>query len=312
MQLSVQQTQELLKIIDRNQLLIVTSELGSDYLTDYDKQLLRTYGIDPEAIYSPENSAITTSFHFGTLSEALGAFEASTITYKQIQQYVKEGKYLPVPETRKQALASIKMQSFSSLKTLNGNIFSDVNNILINKTREGQQEFIAERLKEGIEKRKTVSQIAHDIAEKTGDWNRNFDRIIETASQNAFEQGKAAEIQRRNEGQDPFVYKKVFENACKYCIKAYLTNGIGSQPKIFKLSELLANGSNIGRKVADYLPTIDPLHPYCRCPLKEFKTGYLWNAEKQSFSTPDPEYKKLIAQKRKLIPVMIGTKQYYL
>jgi hypothetical protein len=308
-QLSVQQTQELLKIIDRNQLAIIGTELGTEFLTDYDKQLLKNYGINPSTLYFPENSSITTSFHFGMLAEALGTFEATKITYPEIKQYIKEGKYIPVSERQKAVLQSIKMQAFSSLKTMNGNIFSDINNILADKTKAGQQEFLTKELKEGLEKRQTVSQIANAIAEKTGDWGRNFDRIIEYASQTAFEEGKAAEIQRQSPGTDPLVYKIVFEGACKWCIHLYLTGGIGSQPKIFKLSELINNGNNIGRKQSEWKPVIGAVHPYCRCKLHKLPEGYIWNKETQSFSTPDPEYKQQTLAKRPLIKVIIGGRE---
>jgi hypothetical protein len=311
-QLSIQETQELLRIIDRNQLTVIGQELGSEFLTDYDRQLLQSYGIDPDTLYSPELSSIQTSFHFGMLAEALGAQETSTVTYPDLKEYIKNGNYIPINERQKAAVQSVKMQSFSSLKTMGGNIFSDVNNVLNDKTQAGQQEFLAQELKEGIDKRKTVTQIAHAIAEKTGDWGRNFDRIIETASQNAYEQGKVAEIQRRNPDRDPIVYKMPQGNACKHCIRLYLINGIGSQPILFKLSELIANGSNIGRKVDEWKPTVDAIHPHCRCPLFEYQEGYLWNTKTQRFDTVDPEYKTKTAAKRPLIKVMIGDKTYYL
>jgi hypothetical protein len=312
-QLSVQQTQELLRIIDKNQLTVIGSELGSEFLTEYDKELLRKYGINPDTLYLPELSSIQTSFHFGMLAEALGAIEAAKINYADLRQYIKDGRYIPVSTRQQAAIQSIKMQTFSSLKTLGGNIFADVNNILTDKTQAGQQEFLAQELKDGIDKRLTVSQIAHEIARKTGDWGRNFDRIIETESQNAFEQGKAAEIQRRNPDKDPLVYKHVQNGACKHCIRLYLTNGLGSQPKIFKLSELTANGiNNVGRKVEDWLPVIGATHPHCRCSLMELPEGYLWNPETQRFDLVDPKYKEQTAAKRPLIKVMIGNKVHYL
>lgn len=312
MQLSIQETQELLRIIDKNQLTIIGSELGEEFLTDYDKQLLQTYGINPDILYSPELSSIQTSFHYGMLAEALGAQEASKISYPELKQYIKSGNYIPVSERHKAAVQSVKMQAFSSLKTMSGNIFSDVNGILTNKTQVGQQEFLAEELKQGLDKRQTVTQIAHEIARKTGDWGRNFDRIIETASQNAFEWGKVAEIQRRNPDRDPIVYKIPQTSACKHCIRLYLTNGLGSQPILFKLSELIANGSNIGRKVEDWKATVDAVHPHCRCPLFEYQEGYLWNTKTQRFDIVDPQYKIKTAAKRPLIKVMIGEKVHYL
>lgn len=312
MQLSISQTQELLRIIDRNQLAVIGSELGTEFLTEEDKALLKRFGIEPEALFHPEFSSITTSFHFGMLAEALGKMDASKITYREIQDYVKRGEYIPVPYRQQQALQSIKMQTFSSLKSMGGNIFADVNNVLTNHSLQAQQQFIADEIKDGISNHKTVSQIAHSLAEKTGDWARNFDRIVETASQTAFEQGKAAEIQRRNEGRDPKVYKIVQRGACKHCIRLYLTNGLGSQPIIFKLSELLSNGSNIGRKAVDWLATVDSLHPHCRCSLMEYPEGYLWNTKTQRFDISDTQYKAQTAAKRPLIKVRIGEKLHYL
>lgn len=310
--LSIQQTQELLHIIDKNQLTIVTSELGYDFLTEADRELLKRYGIDPEALYAPEFSSIQTSFHFGMLAEALGAIEAGKITLPELRQYVKSGNYLPVNTRQQAAIQSVKMQAYSSLRAIGNNIFSDVNNILTDKSREAQQEFIAEMQRQGLEKRQTVSQIAHEIARKTGDWGRNFDRIIETSSHNAYEWGKVAELQRRNPEKDPVVYKLPMDTACKHCIRLYLTNGHGSQPILFKLSELIANGSNIGRKVDEWKATVDAIHPHCRCPLFEYTGGYTWNPKTRKFDIPDPHYKIQTAAKRKLIPVVIGGRTYNL
>lgn len=313
MQLSVLQTQELLKIIDRNQLSVIVQELGAEFLTDYDRQLLKTFGVDVNTLFHPELSSIQTSWHFGMLSEALGqTMTNKLLNYEILKNYIREGNYIPVTRQQQATLDSIKMQTFSSLKALNGNIFSDINNILTDRTREGQQEFLAQELKEGLAKRRTVAQISHDIAWKTGDWNRNFDRIIESASQTAFEEGKAAEMQRRNPDRDPLVYKHVKPGACKHCIRLYLTGGLGSKPLIFKLSDLRANGDNIGRKTAFWLAVIGVVHPWCRCELREVPQGFIWNPDTNSFSTPDPDYRLNSGINRPLIKVTIDGKEMYL
>jgi hypothetical protein len=104
-----------------------------------------------------------------------------------------------------------------------------------------------------------------------------------------------------------YVYKQPKQGACKHCIRLYLTNGVGSEPIIFKLSVLSSNGSNIGRKVDEWKATIDASSTLQMC-FKEKEQGYKWNPEKQSFSTPDEKYKEQTAAKRKLIPVQIGEK----
>jgi hypothetical protein len=312
MQLSIQQTQELLKIIDKNQLAILGAELGADFLTDTDKQLLLSFGINPTTLYQPHLSSIDTSFHYGMLADAIGVLQARAFTYTDIRNYVKEGNYIPLNERQKAVLNSIKTQTFSSLRTMGGNIFADINNILIDKTKAGQQAFLAQELRTGLDKKQTVSEIAHAIATKTGDWGRNFDRILETAAQTAFEYGKAADIERKNPGKDAPVYKQPQQGACQHCIRLYLTNGMGSEPIIFKLSQLISNGSNIGRKVSEWKAVVGTVHPHCRCPMYDVPEGMLWNKETQSFSTPDPEYKIQTQAKRPLIKVTIAGQEKWL
>jgi hypothetical protein len=79
----------------------------------------------------------------------------------------------------------------------------------------------------------------------------------------------------------------IWTGNCRHCIKAYLTNGIGSQPKIFKLSTLEANGTNVGKKVNDWLPVVGGMHPYCRCNLHKLLSGQEWDEEKKEFRFPE-------------------------
>lgn len=285
MNLIPQQVTELLEMIDRNQALVLGREFGIEYLTSYELQLLNDVGIDLETLYSFQNDTIYKSFHFGLLADSLAELSlAKTLQYKDLYQYIKSGKYIPLTEVEKATIQSVKNQSLASLRGVKTKIFQDVYGILNFPTREAQEQFIKKEVARGVEYKKTTRQIANEIAHKTGDWSRDFDRIVQYMSQSAYEHGKAAKLEREH-GEDAYVYKTVYYGACKHCIRLYLTNGLGSEPKVFKLSELKANGSNIGRKVADWLPTLDPLHPYCRCTLM-FISGqknFVWNKDKQSF-----------------------------
>jgi hypothetical protein len=109
--------------------------------------LLLSYGINPLGLYTPELSAITTAFHFGMLSEALGAMQAKQVTYPEIKEYVRRESILPVSNIQKQALQNVKLQTFASVKTLGGKIFTDVNNALV--TQLAQQQFLVDELKQG-------------------------------------------------------------------------------------------------------------------------------------------------------------------
>ena len=85
LQLTPQQANELLNIINRNQAMVIGREFGIEFLTDYDKQLLQDYGIDLTELYSESGDTIFTSFHFGMLADSLEALsKINQITYNDL------------------------------------------------------------------------------------------------------------------------------------------------------------------------------------------------------------------------------------
>lgn len=259
--LTQNQIEELLNIIDKNQIVAIGTNLGPDFLSEGDRDLLKEVGVDFE--YLPELDPVFSQFNYGLLAEALGQTAFESLTYDQLKEYIRMGRYIPLTYIEEVAINTIKRQAFNDLKTLGGRIFKDVNQILINNTLSEQKQFLRDEISSGIADKKSVTEIAHTIAEKTGDWSRDFERIVAYNSHLAFESGKAAMIQKNNEGKDPTVYKQPFDQACDHCIRLFLTNGVGSQPRLFKLSELIANGTNIGVKTKDWKATVSPIHPYC-------------------------------------------------
>lgn len=306
MRLTPEQVTGLLDIIDRNQCLIIGREFGPEFLTDRDKVLLRNYGVNPDAMYQSVNDTVFTSFHFGMLSDALeqlGVVEQ--ITFDHLKQYVSEGNYIPLTTREIATINYIKTQNLSSLRGVGGKIFQDINGVLEDSSREGQEDFLREEVAEGTRKKQTVRQIANEIAHKTGDWSRNFDRIVEYMSQSAFEAGKAAAIER-NSGSDALVYKQVMTGACKHCIRLYTTKGIGSKPILFTLAQLRANGTNMGRKVADWKATIDSTHPFCRCQLRYAPKGYAYNEKTNRFDKPTEDERLILKHPRTKVRAIIG------
>ena len=66
---------------------------------------------------------------------------------------------------------------------------------------------------------------------------------------------------------DVYVCKKTQPNACAACKRLYLESDLIT-PKIFKLSDLMKNGTNYGKKVDDWLPVLGCIHPNCQCELE--------------------------------------------
>lgn len=303
--LTADQINELLSIINTNQAILVGSQLGISYLSEYDKALLTNSGIDWENLYDPSLDSIYQSFHLGMLAQALKDTSAiKKLTYNQVKEYIKQGQYIPITQREQATLTAIKNQTLSDIKRKGSDIFQDINGILNNKS---QEQYLKDEIEEGIRKKNTIRHIANEIHRKTGDWSRDFDRIVEFQANSAYQEGRAI-MAEKDGGKDVEVYKRVFASACKHCISLYLTGGFGSEPKIFKLSELKANGTNIGRKTAEWKPVIGSTHPFCRCLLMIKPQGYKWNSETQAFDILDKETPRLKVE-RKPIRVKIAGRE---
>lgn len=311
---SIDQIHELLSILDKQNLIFISSKLGLTYLTEDELSRLQKFGINPFHLYEDSNDIVKMSFNFGLISDALGDKESKSITFESLKEYFQKGNHIPLTQVERGTIDSIKKQYLGDIKANNGKIFQDINNIISQKEKDNRKSYeavIRGEVEKGILLKKTSSEIARELARKTGDWNRNFKRIVEYISHLAFDEGRAASIEDKY-GKDALVAKNVFSGACRYCISLYLTAGIGSQPKIFKLSQLQDNGTNIGRKAKDYKSVIGPTHPFCRCTLFKVDNQFDWNDKIQKFDIPknNPPIPQNIKFNRKPIRIKIDGKEF--
>lgn len=121
--------------------------------------------------------------------------------------------------------------------------------------------------------RSTLKRVESDLGHATNDWSRDWTRIVQTEAERASQEGlKDAWVTREAEAAERekrpvdrlIAYKIPRPDACKHCVRLHLEGGF---PRLFFLDELTENGDNVGRKSADWVPGIGPLHPYCACQL---------------------------------------------
>lgn len=272
-----QQIQELLELIEYHYVYFGTQFLGKDPLTPEDKKLLKKYGVDVNKL--DEKSYIEQAYKFGVLSRAIGAQETKKLKYNDFKKWIRSGGYIPLTSQEKLSIQFLKQRSFQHLKKLGQIIGSDIQQILSdqeNKRRQKVEKIVKKELKEGVENRKSFQEIMLNLGHKTSDWMRDWGRIVETECNTAYQEGRADDIQRHSSSSDPNVFKHVYPGACRHCIQSYLTNGIGSQPVIYKLSQLRGNGTNIGRKQQDWKPVVESHHPWCYDKETEVLTNQGW------------------------------------
>ncbi len=302
------QIEELLNIIEFHFLHTMTISFGADVLNEQERALLESFGVDL-APYLTDNVPYNKMYLLGKLTSILSQNDAMRLSYNDFLYHVKHGQYFPLTKREKFELEIAKRKTYTHLKGLKNNAKEQFENILLEDeriTREQYETAVKEEINESVLKRKSTQSVVSSLGNRLGVWGHDWNRIVDTEMNNIFQKGRAEELKEKHG--DPLVYKDVYEGACRHCIKAYLTNGLGSKPKIFKLSELEANGTNIGRKVADWKPVLGGMHPFCRCTLNYVPDGYTWNEEKKMFEIPD-DFKRKVNRKSNVY-VHVGKKKF--
>lgn len=257
---------------------IVLSGVGPAALPPAEVERLITMKIlPPEA-----RSVITDAYLYGALLAELRTLRPRTARRSfSYDDFVKRVMKRPPPLTdhEQAAMTLAQMNAATYVRGLGNKVAADFTTTAIEADRRLAAKYrgvIKDAVSEGVERRKTVRQIASDIGTRTNDWARDIRRIAATEKQRAMQEGFKNRLLER-EGGDPLVAKLPSPDACEHCVRLHLTAGKGSKPRIFKLSALEQNGSNVGRKTDQWRAVVGPVHPWCACELIHVPEGWGFN-----------------------------------
>jgi len=297
------QIEQLLGIIDLQHIIFIATQIGPDMLSDSEIEILQNAGVSINTI---KNTPFDEMFRWGMLSAGIGYKQSTNMSYQDFVQFLRRGQYLPLTPVEKTAHDIARRQASSDLRGLGNRINAQTRQVLIEvdqQQRVQYEKIITNKATQNIQQRGSISNLVSKLGHATSDWARDFGRIADYTMTQAFEEGRAAQLKNQY-GDDVLVYKKVFTSACKKCVKLYLTNGFGSKPIVFKLTELQANGTNIGRKADEWLPVVGPMHPWCRCMLVYVDSNYDWDPVTKDFNKPK-EYQRKV-QRTSRVRVTVG------
>lgn len=132
-----------------------------------------------------------------------------------------------------------------------------------------------------IENRQSPSELRSALRQRSQDWGRDWERVANTELVNAVQAGQAEVIRARG-GDDARVYKQVAPDACRWCRELHIAGD--GRPRIFLLSELEANGTNVGRRKAEWRSVVGAIHPFCQCILVFLPSG--WELDEEGDAVP--------------------------
>lgn len=280
------QINDMLSILTRYQLTFILNQLGPTYLTQSEKALLLAAGIDVNK-YVNKKGVIEHAFYFGILADAIGDDRAKKMDYPQFQKFLASKNYIPLTAEEEYALQQVKNRAYTDITNLGARMRSSLSNSVLRSNQQQSlivQKMIRSKTIKAIELRSGARALAADLANTSQDWEVDWLRIAYYLTHEAYNAGRAQDI-LKNHGANAEVYFDVYEGACKRCKELYLEDpdDPDSKPIVFKLNDIIANGNNIGRKSADWKPTISPTHPYCRCTINYKDPDLEWDADLRAF-----------------------------
>lgn len=279
MKFNLKQINKMIEIIQKNQAIFIGSELGLGYLSDYQKFILKSHEIDLDDF--EDIPQIEQTYYFGMFAQALGGTKSFKVKKKDFDKWLKKEIEKPLSTSKKAGLEYIKNRAFTDINGLGNRIATNFSNRILTASTAEQnniREKVKKKTKKAFKENKSIQKLASELREMTEDWARDFSRISDYVMQEAYGFGRAQQI-LEDYGEDAMVYKQTFPGVCEPCIKNY--GYPGQEPKTYKLTDLLANGTNIGRK--EQIPVVGNAHPWARSILHPIPKNSEWSENKNKF-----------------------------
>lgn len=236
---------------------------------------------------------VQNAFLFGRLYQAVEKG-------KSFDDVLKLALNMPLTKPDTYAIAVAEQQTGNYISALGDNLSKEFGQMAATRNREVIRKMAIEYhghelTREDGKLVDTWQGFSQHLAKKFQDHERDWDRIAFYELKDAEGQGKGMEL-LESFGPEQLVYKVPLATACTQCIYLY-TNPDG-KPKLFKISEMLRDGNNIGRKPypvrggvvdldrrLDGAETLKPVagqvHPWCECSGPYAYSGYEPWAEKE-------------------------------
>lgn len=258
MLLTADQLAEIARIIEDHHAAFVANTISPEAVQADVLERLKAQGLLDVKVDS-----LTQAYVYGQVVAQLGAAAAEKMSYRQFLAHVRKNP-VPLTTAERNSVALAQTQAGQYCRGLGNRVSAATGAILIEADqalRSRLEGTIRDRTAEALALRQTTGRLKSELGWETGDWARDLDRIAATELQNASELGLAQEY-RDEYGPDVLVSKVPAPDACARCKDLFLDKETG-QPKVFRLSDLEANGTNVGRKQADWKAVTGTIHPHC-------------------------------------------------
>lgn len=257
MLLTAEQLQEIRQVIEDHHHAFIANAIDPSALAPEVLRRLKAKGmIDPSV------ESIKDSYLYGQLVAILESAQVAKMGYDEFKRYLAKNP-IPLSAVEHQAIQMATMSAAQYCRGLGNTVNLDTGAVMIEadaQLRATTEAGITDAVAMNIARRQSVKQLKTDLGWMAKDWARDWTRIAVTEKQTAMLHGQG-DAYRKEHGKDVLVAKRVTPDACAHCKRVY--RDPNDQPRIFKLSTLEANGTNVGRKGIDFRAVLGTVHPNC-------------------------------------------------
>lgn len=268
--------EQIREIVQKHYSRLVVSVLGRQALSQRELRELQEQGIDT----SNEDSLMTLVYNHNFINHPIDAISPTSVEDMKRQQSVRG--LTPTGEAHDYTVENLNDKTKQLIDKLKVDVMTRVEGII----RENNDSYKMDALQnldrtdlmDDLMKESTLGKLKQRLRDTSGDGTRDWTRIAVTEMSNAIGIASVDRIVSDNVGtdlEDVYVFRITVKDAktCKWCRRFY--DDKDGSPKLYKLSTLLDNGSNYGKKTDSWMPVVGATHPNERCSqMIELKPGF--------------------------------------
>lgn len=264
------------KIVDKHHNRLVISMLGASALNKPQLKELKDAGFDT----SNKDSLFAQIYYHNFINNPIDTHSPTSVSDMKNQQSVSGLK--PIGEANDYSVDSINQNVKQYIDKMKTDVSTRIEGIIRqNNDRfkfNALQNLERTELADVLVKESSLGKVKQLLRDSSKDATRDWQRVALTEMSNAIGIGSVDRIvtdNRDNDLDDVYVYRIIVGDSvtCKHCRKFY--GDVGNPPKIYRMSTLLNNGSNYGKKTDAWRPCIGATHVNTRTSqVIELKPGF--------------------------------------
>lgn len=268
--------EKIREIVQKHYARLAVSVLGRDAMSTKELKELQDLGVDT----SNMDSLMSMVYYHNFINHPIDAVSPVNIEDMKSQQSVYGLK--PEGRAHEYTVENINDKTKQYIDKLKVDVMTRVEGIIRDNNdsykMDALQNLDRTDLLDDLMKESTLGKLKQKLRDTSGDGNRDWTRIAVTEMSNAIGIASVDRIVSDNVDSDldeVYVFRITVKDAktCKWCRRFY--DDKDGSPKLYKLSTLLANGSNYGKKTDSWQAVIGATHPNERCSqMIELKPGF--------------------------------------